>query len=304
MNMPTTLISGIFISLTASSLVVTSCSSRTPSSGESSEDSETLVVSADGDTYRVFAMEYGRSKRFRRSTLIRSADREARQDLSWQAWLVAGKGRFVLVDTGFREKSVGKGYRFQRFEPITEPLRRVGVKAQQIDDVIITHVHWDHAGNTSPFTNANFWIQEESLRWSQKLVSKSPRKAGVRREDIEALGALEREKRLTLVNGDREIIDGISVFAGGRHTPGVQWVSVRTGVETIVLATDIAYVYENIETETPPGGTYDPARDLEQIRRMLKTASRPELIIPGHDPLVLTRNPRRGKNIVEIGGRR
>ena len=125
-------------------------------------------------------------------------------------------------------------------------------------------------------------------------------------DDAKMLAALKTAGRVQLIPGDStEIIPGITVFTGGKHTFASEFASVhaslaggRTG--TIVLASDNAYLYENLEHHRPITQSLDTLSNLRAQDRMARLASEPRLIVPGHDMDVFTRFPKAGKGVVRI----
>src|SRR5947207_13218415 len=104
---------------------------------------------------------------------------------------------------------------------------------------------------------------------------------------------LNTAHKVNLVDGDdREIIDGIKVYTGGRHTFASQYVSVRTASGTVVIASDNMYLYENLEKHAPIAQTFDADSNLKAQDRMRQLASRPDLIVPGYDPNVFVKFPK------------
>ena len=109
--------------------------------------------------------------------------------------------------------------------------------------------------------------------------------------------------KLTLVDGDdKEIIPGIKVYTGSRHTFNSQYVLVETGVNKIVLASDNIWIYYILEHLTPPSacGTLDPAGYVKAMQRMKSLVTNPKFIIPGHDSQVLERFPKVTEGVVKI----
>ena len=112
---------------------------------------------------------------------------------------------------------------------------------------------------------------------------------------------LKNAGRVNLVNGDaQEIFPGVSVFTGGKHTFASQYVSVATRSGTVVLASDNAYLYENLERHVAINQTLDAPSNLAAQTRMGTIASLPKLIVPGHDPQVFTRFPAGAKRVARI----
>jgi hypothetical protein len=109
--------------------------------------------------------------------------------------------------------------------------------------------------------------------------------------------------KLTLVDGDnKEIIPGITVYTGSRHTFNSQFAVVNTGVNKILLASDNIWVYYSLDHLIPPseGGTWDNAAFVKSMERMKTLVSDPKYIIPGHDHQVFSRFPTITDGIVEI----
>jgi glyoxylase-like metal-dependent hydrolase (beta-lactamase superfamily II) len=107
--------------------------------------------------------------------------------------------------------------------------------------------------------------------------------------------------RVRLIEGDaKEILPGISVFTGGKHTYASQYVGVQTSAGTVVLASDNAYLYENLKKRLPIAQTLDVDANVKAQERMLKMAATPALVIPGHDPDVFVRFPAVAPGVVRI----
>jgi glyoxylase-like metal-dependent hydrolase (beta-lactamase superfamily II) len=107
--------------------------------------------------------------------------------------------------------------------------------------------------------------------------------------------------RVNLVDGDaREIIPGITVYIGGKHTFQSQYAGVNTTSGIVVLASDNMYLYENLEKHVPISQTLDAASNLAAQERMTRIAASPRLIVPGHDPAVFVRFPLPGNGVARI----
>jgi hypothetical protein len=104
-----------------------------------------------------------------------------------------------------------------------------------------------------------------------------------------------------LVDGDgKEIIPGIHVYTGGKHTFASQLATVNTASGTVVIASDNMYLYENMARHIAIAQTLDRESNLRTQDRMKTLASNPRLIIPGHDPDVFVRFPEPGNGIAHI----
>ena len=181
-----------------------------------------------------------------------------------------------------------------------DAVARFGMKPEEITDVIITHVHWDHLDGVDLFPNARLWIQREE--YEHHVDSAGGRLANaIDAPDAAMLARLARAGRVMLVDGDgREIIPGITVYTGGRHTFASQYAGVRTAAGTVVLASDNLYLYENLDRRRPVAQTLDSVSNLAAQVRMAAIATSPRLIVPGHDPAVFTRFPSPGNGVARI----
>ena len=94
---------------------------------------------------------------------------------------------------------------------------------------------------------------------------------------------------MSTLGGDDELAPGLTVHRVGGHTDGLQVVRVRTDIGWLVLASDATHYYENFEAERPFPIVFDIGAMLEAFDTLQRLADRPELVVPGHDPLVLQR---------------
>jgi len=117
---------------------------------------------------------------------------------------------------------------------------------------------------------------------------------------------MKRAGRIELIAGDStEIMPGITVFTGGKHTFASEYAAVRAQLAggrtgTVVLASDNAYLYENLERHRPITQSLDTLSNLRAQERMARLASEPRLIVPGHDVEVFVRFPEPGNGIARI----
>ena len=258
---------------------------------------------SSGATYEVYALSYGVYPNFPVSALLEGADKERKIDLQMMIWLIKGPGRRnILVDTGCYHENVVKGKGITNLIKASEAIAKLGLSATDITDVIITHMHWDHADGMDLFPNAKIWIQkDEYTYYTGAAWQPGGKSGGIEPVDVLTLVKLNTEHKVNLVDGDdREIIDGIKVYTGGRHTYASQYVSVRTASGTVVIASDNMYLYENLEKHAPIAQTFDPDSNLRAQDRMKQMASRPDLIVPGHDPAVFIKFPKPGNGVARI----
>src|SRR5262245_55097934 len=254
-------------------------------------------------TYEVYALSYGIYPNFPVSGLIAGADKDRKIDLQMMIWLLKGSnGRNVLVDTGCYHENVVKGKGILNLSKASDAIAKLGLAATDITDVVITHMHWDHADGMDLFPNAKIWIQkDEYAYYTGAAWQKDGKHGGIEPDDVLTLVKLNTAGKVSLVDGDNvEIIDGVKVYTGGRHTFASQYVSVRLAVDTAVIASDNMYLYENLEKHAPIAQTFDADSNLKAQDRMKQIATHPDLIVPGHDPAVFVKFPKPGNGVAKI----
>lgn len=110
-------------------------------------------------------------------------------------------------------------------------------------------------------------------------------------DDVDWLRRAHTGGRVRLLDGDAEVVPGLSVHLVGGHTAGMQVVRVRTARGHVVLASDASHFYENIEQDRPFGILHSMTGMYGAFDRINELADGPDLVVPGHDPAVLDRFP-------------
>lgn len=251
--------------------------------------------------YEVYAIRYATVKDFSVAGLIAGADRSRKMDIAMMVWLVKGDGRNVLFDSGFYREQYMKQWKPIDYVKPSEAVGRVGLKAEDITDVIISHIHWDHADGFDLFPKAKIWIQKDELEYYAGEAWQGHRRTAADPETILGLVKMNIEQRVGLVNGDaQQILPGITCYIGGKHTYASQYIGVSTAAGTVILASDNAYTYENLERRVAIAQTLDADSNLRAQDRMKQLAASERLIVPGHDPAVMTKFKEVAPGVVKI----
>jgi len=174
-----------------------------------------------------------------------------------------GKGN-ILVDTGIGDipERLRKYYPVHRDSSLLESLAAEGLQPRDISIVINTHLHFDHAGNNRLFPDARIIVQKKELEFARD----PPRflRGGYIREHFET-------PNLETVEGELEVVPGMTVIQTPGHTAGHQSVLIDAGEKRYVYTGDVSPVRENWETGIPVGILLDPmaaAASLERCRRL------------------------------------
>lgn len=243
--------------------------------------------------YELLAIRFAGHPRTRQENLVGTDPRpDAPMPISYYVWAArAPDGTTWIVDTGFAaENAARRGRRMERTP--AEGLALAGIDAAGVSDVILSHVHWDHAGGQDFFPAARFHLQDAEMSYATGPCMCEPRLAlGFEPGDISGLVEKLFARRLVFHRGDAELAPGLSIHRLGGHTAGTMVVRAHTRRGFMVLACDAAHFYENIEADRPFPFYCDLRAVHAGFRRMRELADRPELVIPGHDPLVFARHP-------------
>ena len=253
--------------------------------------------------YEAYAIRFGILPAFPVSGLVAGADSARRLDIPVMVWLLRdGKGRNILIDSGFYRQKFVERWKPRDFRSPAEAVAAAGVKPEEITDIVITHAHWDHVDGADLFPKATVWIQrEEYSYYTGEAWHARNTHGGVDEEDMLALVKINLAGRLKFVNGDnQEIIPGIRCYTGGRHTQASQYVAAPVAGGTAVFTSDNIYLYENLEKRAPIAQTLDAASNLRAQDRIRTLAPDPRLIVPGHDPAVFERFSAVGAGVVAI----
>ncbi|HEV2445783.1 MAG TPA: N-acyl homoserine lactonase family protein [Candidatus Sulfopaludibacter sp.] len=252
--------------------------------------------------YEIYAIRYATIPDFPVSSLVAGAGRQRKLDIAMLVWLVRGGGRNILVDSGFYRDQFFKQWHVTNFVKPSEAIAPLGLKPEDITDIVITHMHWDHADGMDLFPKARIWLQKDELEYYAGSAWQSPRThGGIDPEDVLAAVRLNTQRRVGLVNGDaQEILPGVTCYTGGKHTYASQFVGVNTAAGTVILASDNMYLYENLEKHLPIAQSLDPDSNLRAQDRMKQLAADPKWIIPGHDPAVMTKFPNPAPGVAKI----
>jgi glyoxylase-like metal-dependent hydrolase (beta-lactamase superfamily II) len=249
-------------------------------------------------SYSIEAIRYATVPQFPVSGLVMGAPRDEKIDIAMVVWLIRGGGRTVLFDTGFHREKWMKQFQVADYARPDEAVRTAGVAPEDVTDVVISHAHWDHMGGIDLFPRATVWIQKDEFAYYTGAAWQAGgHHGGIDPDDVAALVRLNTDGRLRLVDGDDvEILPGLRVYTGARHTYASQYLRVD-GAAPVVLASDNCYLYRNLETHAASAtfSEADGPANLAAQERMVALAGSRERVVPGHDLLQFARHPTRGR---------
>jgi glyoxylase-like metal-dependent hydrolase (beta-lactamase superfamily II) len=237
--------------------------------------------------YELYAIRYATAMRKHAEVFIGGDLHESAVPMDYFVWVARNSLHTVVIDTGFDAVAAQRRGRELLREP-GDGLRLLGVDCAQVKHVIITHLHYDHAGNLHLFPRARFHLQEREMAFATGRHMAHPFFAQA--YELEAVLSMVRlvyGAQVQFHDGDAEIVPGITVHHVGGHTHGLQVVRVWTRVGWVVLASDAAHYLANMTSGRPFPIVADVMQMIAGWERLQKLASRPEYIVPGHDPLVM-----------------
>ncbi len=245
-------------------------------------------------TYEIFAIRYATmSPRTPQMNFLTPDPHETTaSDLDYFVWLVRGGGRDILVDTGFNDVAAKERSRKLTINP-ADALAAFGVKADSIGDVVVTHLHYDHAGNLDRFPNARFHLQDREMSYATgRCMCHGMLRHPFSVEDVTLMVRHVYSDRVTFHQGDGEVAPGVTLHHVGGHSDGLQIVRVPTARGPVVLASDAAHYYANLHRRSPFPIVYNVGDMMEGWATAERLAGHPDRVIPGHDPLVCEIYPR------------
>jgi glyoxylase-like metal-dependent hydrolase (beta-lactamase superfamily II) len=242
-------------------------------------------------TYRLYAIKYAAREARRAEHFIGGDARDERMDMDYFVWVAVGAQRTVLIDTGFSAEVAARRKRTLLRCPI-EALRLIDIDPVEVKDVIHTHLHYDHAGNTGLLPAATFHLQRSELAFA---VGPDMRfryfSAGYEADDIASMVRLNFARRLKLYDGPFTFAPGIELDLAPGHTVGLQYLRIHTERGWITLAGDVASFFENMTRQRPFVAAVDIAAMLQSYEKVRAAVPSLDFLIPGHDTLVMENYP-------------
>ena len=239
--------------------------------------------------WEVHAIKYAdRNSRTRADSFIFDDNHDAPHPMDYFMWLLRRGSEAILVDTGYDAQEGAARDRPIRLDPV-EALKPFGLSPESITDIIVTHLHYDHAGGLHLFPNARLHLQETEMAYATGACMchdtlRMPFTADHICETIKRLYA----GKVVFYDGAAEVREGVTVHRIGGHSRGLQCVRVRTEAGWLVLASDAAHFYENVFAQKPFPIVVDLQDMLDGFAQLEALASDRSLIVPGHDPIVTT----------------
>ena len=220
-----------------------------------------------------------------RSLLFYGEYSEARVQIPIACWLVKTTDGIVLFDTGVSPRAVPGLLRNDAFARFTDAdllvhrLDGLGLEPDDVDMVVISHLHYDHAGGAQFFPRSELIVQKDEYAYAHYPASFF--EPFYYRKNFDLPGY-----RWRLVDGDAELVPGLTVLRTDGHTPGHQSLLVQLPQGgPVILTGDACYWLEHARKERVPGVVWNPTQAMHSIKRINTLARLLDArIFPGHDP--------------------
>jgi glyoxylase-like metal-dependent hydrolase (beta-lactamase superfamily II) len=237
-------------------------------------------------SYELFAIRFATMERTAAENFLGGDPHNGPMPMDYFVWAARSARHTYVIDTGYNSAVAAKrGRTFLRC-PV-QTLREIGIDATAQTEVILTHMHYDHAGNCDLFPNARFHLQDSEMAFATgRYMSHRATGGPYETEDVVDLVRAVFGGRIEFHAGDVELAPGLSLHHLGGHTMGLQAVRIKTARGWVVLASDATHYFANMEQRRPFPILCDVGKVLDGYDRLKALADSPEHIVPGHDPLV------------------
>ena len=243
------------------------------------------------DAYEIYAIRYGHHERRSPANYIGGDLHDVLQPLDYYVWAIVGKAATFILDTGFDE-AMGRKRERAVTRPVNAGLEALGIDPLSIEHVIISHLHFDHAGNHQLFPRARYHLQDCEMAYATgRCMCHAQLRLPFDVDDVTAMVHKVFAGRVEFHDGTDEIAPGLTLHLVGGHSRGLQCVRVKTQRGFVVLAADATHLYNHFEQRRVFPVVDSVADVLAGYDLLDRLASSRQHIIPGHDPAVLARYP-------------
>ena len=238
--------------------------------------------------FELYALHYAvHTGRRQHENFLRADPHESGSDLHYFVWLARRDREVFVIDTGFAAPAATARGRTLLRQP-AEALRLLGVDAAEVEQVIVTHLHYDHAGTLTDFPRAQFHLQVVEAAYATGPCMCDPKtRATFDVEDIVEYVRVLFAGRVTFHDGDVQLAPGLWLHKIPGHTAGLQSVRVFTKRGWVVIASDATHLYANLARRNPFPIFHDEKALLAGFERLSELAPSLDHIVPGHDPAVM-----------------
>lgn len=246
------------------------------------------------ETYEVILARYGTRSTVRSEVYLNYAlyhESDGPIGLDYFIWVIRNAARTILVDTGFSTAGGQQRKRTMLMHP-TLIWKALGITPESAPPIVLTHAHFDHAGNLAHFPQSQIIVAEAEVEfWAGPQAHRELFHHSVEDDELELLRSAREQGRVTTFRGSHQVAPGVEVLEVGGHTPGQSVVLVQTSNGTVVLASDAVHFYEELDRGMPFMSVADLVAmydAFDRLNGMLADGTVTHLV-SGHDPSTLGR---------------
>lgn len=254
--------------------------------------------------YEIYALNYGGPVERPQSFMRWLGDFSIMEKGSYFIWILKpaqGDGPVIMVDAGLTVERAAQAGTPNHVDPV-QVLAGLDLSPEDIEHIILTHLHFDHTSGIELFPKAKIYAQKTEFEfWIKNPLSFKPALAQLKDEkSLNLLAEMEGTDRLVLVDGDQTVLPGVKCLLAPGHTPGLQAVAVQTSQGRAALGSDCGHTFSNYADCWPSCLIFDLPAWLESMDRLKNEVSKPELLFPGHDPLMASNYPQIAPGVTRL----
>lgn len=244
--------------------------------------------SAPGGNWQILALRYAENTaRTRRDSFIMATDPDAPHPMDFYFWVLRRNDAVIVVDTGMDDAEGRRRGRPILREP-ADMLAGIGIDPAGVETLVITHLHFDHAGCLEAFPNAVVHVQAAELAFATGPMMANPTLGmPYTTAHITRMVELVHEGRAIVHQGTAPIAAGATGHLIGGHADGLMALTVETSRGALVLASDVAHYYESVLRRPIFHIVSQPKRMVSGYQWAWQQADGDlGRILPAHDPLI------------------
>jgi N-acyl homoserine lactone hydrolase len=222
---------------------------------------------SSGQPYLIYALKYGESEY--PAGLVNSEKKTGYVRMNWLAYLIRIDHKNILIDTGFSDAKRLRAFKIEKFRAVPQLITDLGLNLRDIDTIILTHAHFDHAGGIADFPEADIIMHEsEPVPPEDPTISTALLSRG-------AAGKLRK------INAPLQLTDSLRIVPTGGHTRGSLIVELKTRSGKAFFTGDECYFSAECKSgiPLPPAAAYSQGANLDFI----KTISDATRLFTGHE---------------------
>ncbi len=269
---------------------------------------EPLPAGADGrekeitmPLYQIYALKFAGPFSSSGAFVMWNKEWEKVCQRNYYFWCLKSAEQTILVDAGVSSRLAGERNLAGYVNPV-QLLEGIDVGVEEVRQVILTHLHWDHIDGITLFPQAHIYVQkaERDFWLRSEMAQRRPFTFFLNDTTRAACMAIEDAGRMSLVDGDQEILPGITCLLAPGHSVALQAIAVDTARGRAILGSDCAHLFRNYQEEWPSALIIDMVAWVHSIGKLKSRVSSPELLFPGHDPLMTENYPEIAPGITRL----